>query len=62
MEQSVIAIIFKGRTDPGFPAGGAKPLTYDFAKISEQLHENEKFVGRVGGGAFDPPLKWALVY
>ena len=35
-----------GGADPGFPVGGVSTLqwapTYDFAKISEKLHEIEK--------------------
>ena len=65
-------------TDPGFlVGGGADPPggpTYDFVKISQKLHETEKFLGRGGGGEgggeravrrgrppLDPPLgTWAL--
>ena len=42
--------------DPGFPLGGGGPTlqggspTYDFFKISQKLHEIEKYLGR-GGGA-----------
>ena len=40
--------------DPGFNVGGgANPWgapTYDFAKISEKLHEIEKILVRMGGG------------
>ena len=46
-------------TDPGFPVGGgANPRgapTYDFAKISEKLHEIEKDWGRRGGRAWRVP-------
>ena len=47
--------------DIGFTIGGAPTLqgvpTYDFAKISEKLHEIEKILVRGGGGA--PPLRSA---
>ena len=50
--------------DPGFPVEeGANPSrrapTYDFAKLSENLHKIEKILGRRGarrGIPLDPPL------
>ena len=39
--------------DTGFPVGGGGrggAPTYEFAKFSKKLHENEKIAGRVGGG------------
>ena len=53
--------------DPGFPRGGGANSpggapTYDFAKISQKLHEIERIWAPGGGGArpkfyyVDPPL------
>ena len=40
--------------DPGFPRCGGQPSagtsTYDFVKISQKLHENERIWTRGGGG------------
>ena len=52
--------------DAGFPRGGGANSpgapTYDFAKFSQKLHENERIWTPGGGGAslvppLDPPLK-----
>ena len=40
--------------DLGFPAGGVP--TYDFAKFSQKLHENENILGRSGRAPGAPPL------
>ena len=40
--------------DPGFPRGGGTP-TYDFAKISQKLHEIERIWAPGGGRPSRPP-------
>ena len=52
--------------DPTFPVGGApgQGATYNFAKISEKLHEIEKSLGRRGGRApwAPPPSDSPLIF
>ena len=51
--------------DPGFPRGGgtnSNSPTYDFAKISQKLHEIERIwaPGGMGGLSLAPPLDLPL--
>ena len=52
--------------DPGFPRGGDANSpgggpTYDFAKISQKLHEIERIWALGGGLSLAPPLDPPLV-
>ena len=49
--------ILKTVVDPGFPVGGGANLpggvpTYDFAKVSQKLHESERI-----WAPLDPPMR-----